>query len=53
MSVEEIEKVIRLWEYKQITFEQVVGKILLMLQAHHHRLLKLEATPQPPRPPKR
>ena len=46
MSVEEIEKVILLWETKQITELQVIGKILLILLDHKKRLLKLAATKQ-------
>ena len=44
MSVEEIEKVILLWETKQITELQVIGKMLLILLDHKKRLLKLAAT---------
>ena len=46
MSVEEIEKVILLWETKQITELQVIGKMLLILLDHKKRLLKLAATKQ-------
>ena len=60
MTVEEIDKVIDLWQYEQISLEQVIGKILLLLQDQHRRLLKLEATPKreepkpkPKRPKKR
>ena len=52
MIVEPIEQVIKLWEVERITLEQAIGKILVLLQEHHTRLLKLEATPKPP-PPKR
>ena len=48
MSVEAIERVIALWEVGQITTEQAIGKILRLLQEHHRRLLKLEATPKRP-----
>jgi len=50
MSVETIKQVIRLWEVERITMEQAIGKILVLLQEHHTRLLKLEATPKPPPP---
>jgi len=58
MTVEDIDKVIDLWQYEQISLEQVIGKILLLLQDQHRRLLKLEATPKeqgpkPKRPKKR
>jgi hypothetical protein len=43
MTVEPIERVIKLWESEQITTEQVIGKILLWLRDLHQRLLKLEA----------
>ncbi len=44
MPVEEsIEKVITRWENEQITPEQVIGRILVWLQDHQKRLLKLEA----------
>jgi hypothetical protein len=43
MTVEPIDRVIILWESRQITTEQVIGKILLWLQQLHQRLLKLEA----------
>jgi hypothetical protein len=43
MTVEPIDRVIKLWESEQITTEQVIGKILLWLQQLHQRLLKLEA----------
>ena len=44
MSVEPIKEVIRLWETGQITIEQCLGKILLLLLQFERRLLKLEAT---------
>jgi len=43
MSVEKIEAVIALWEREAISVEQVIGKILLLLLAHHRELLKLKA----------
>jgi len=43
MSVEPIEVVIRLWETERITVSQAIGKMLLWLQEHHKRLLRLEA----------
>jgi hypothetical protein len=43
MTVEPIDRVIKLWEARRITSEQVIGKILLWLQQLHQRLLKLEA----------
>ena len=43
MSVESIKEVIKLWEIGQITIEQCLGKILLLLLQHNNRLLKLEA----------
>ena len=43
MSVEEIEKVISLWKTEQITEQQVIGKMLLILLDHKKRLLELEA----------
>ncbi len=46
MSVEEIEEVINKWENEQITLEQIIGKMLVMLRDHKKRLLKLEATPK-------
>ncbi len=46
MSVEEIEKVISLWRTEQITEQQVIGKILLILLDHKKRLLKLEFPPK-------
>ncbi len=46
MSVEEIEKVILLWETKRITELQAIGKILVMLLDHHKRLLNLADTKQ-------
>ena len=42
MSVEPIKEVIRLWETGQITTEQCLGKILLLLLQQDQRLLKLE-----------
>jgi len=51
MTVESIEQVIRLWKVERITLEQAIGKILVLLQEHHTRLLKLEATPKPPPKP--
>ena len=44
MSVEPIKEVIRLWETGQITIEQCLGKILLLLLQQDRRLLKLEAS---------
>ncbi len=46
MTVEDIEAVINKWENEQITLEQVIGKMLVMLREHKKRLLKLEATPE-------
>ncbi len=46
MSVEEIEKVILLWETKRITELQVIGKMLLILLDHKKQLLNLAATKQ-------
>jgi hypothetical protein len=43
MSVEEIEKVILLWETERITELQVIGKMLLILLDHKKRLSELEA----------
>ena len=43
MAVEKIETVINLWEREDIDIEQVIGKILLLLLAHHQDLLKLQA----------
>jgi hypothetical protein len=43
MTVEPIDRVSKLWHTRQITTEQVIGKILLWLQQLHQRLLKLEA----------
>ncbi len=43
MSVEEIEKVILLWESEQITEPQVIGKMLLILLDHKKLLLELTA----------
>jgi hypothetical protein len=43
MAVEPIDRVSKLWHTRQITTEQVIGKILLWLQQLHQRLLKLEA----------
>jgi len=51
MAVETIDQVIHLWEVERITLEQAIGKILVLLQEHHTRLLKLEATPKPPPQP--
>ena len=44
MSVEPIKEVIRLWETGQITVEQCLGKILLLLLQQDQRLSKLEAS---------
>ena len=44
MSVEPIKEVIRLWETGQITIEQCLGKILLILLQQDQRLLKVEAS---------
>ncbi len=45
MPVEEtLEQVIIRWENEHITIEQVIGRILVRLQAHEKQLLKLEAT---------
>jgi len=46
MSVEPIKEVIRLWETGQITIEQCLGKILLLLLQQDQRLLKVEASAQ-------
>jgi hypothetical protein len=46
MSIEEIEKVILLCFPKQITEQQVIGKMLLILLDHKKRLLKLAAIPK-------
>jgi hypothetical protein len=43
MSVESLEQVIKLWDTGQITAEQAIGKLLLILRNHDHRLSKLEA----------
>ena len=55
MTFESIEQLMRLWEYERLKTEQMIGRILRLLQQHHERLLKLEATtpkpPPPPRPP--
>jgi len=66
MSLESIEQLMRLWEYERLKTEQVIGRILRLLQQHHERLLKLEAAlsrleprsqsgprsqSQPPQPP--
>ena len=56
MTLESIDQIMRLWEYEQLTPEQIIGRILRLLQQHHDRLLKLEATPkqsEPPPPPQR
>lgn len=45
MAVESLKEVIKLWETGQITIEQCLGKILLLLNEHHKRLLKIETTP--------
>jgi hypothetical protein len=42
MSVESIKKVIRLWEIGNITTEQCLGKLLLLLLEYSQRLTKLE-----------
>ena len=42
MTVEPLEKVIKLWETGQITPEQAIGKILLWLRELYDRLSKLE-----------
>lgn len=42
MAVESIEEVGKLWKTKQITAEQVIGKILLLLLQYQTRLVKLE-----------
>lgn len=47
MSVEPLEKVIKLWETGQITIEQAIGKILLWLWQLEARVSKLEATRRP------
>ena len=44
MSVEPIKEVIRLWEVGEITMEQCLGKILILLLQYDQRLLKMEAT---------
>jgi len=60
MSLESIEQLMRLWEYERLKTEQVIGRILRLLQQHHERLLKLEAAlsqmgprsqSKPPQPP--
>ena len=62
MPLETIDQLMRLWEYEQLKTEQIIGRILRLLQQHHTRLLKLEAAlsqlgppPQqgPPPQPKR
>ena len=44
MSVEPIKEVIRLWETGQVTIEQCLGKILLLLLQQDQRLLKVETS---------
>lgn len=44
MSVESIKEVIRLWETGQITTEQCLGKILVLLLKQEQRLTKLETS---------
>ena len=43
MSVETVEQVIKQWETGQITQEQAIGKLMLLVRQLHQRLLKLEA----------
>ena len=44
MSVEKVEAVINLWKREAISAEQAIGKILLLLLAHHQDILKLKAS---------
>ncbi len=43
MSVEPINEVIKLWEIGDITVEQCLGKLLVLLLQYDKRLLKLES----------
>lgn len=43
MSVEPIQEVIKLWERGEITVEQCLGKILLLVLQHHQQITTLEA----------
>ena len=43
MSVEPIQEVIKHWERSEITVEQCLGKILLLVLQMHQRLATLEA----------
>ena len=42
MAVESIKKVIKLWEVGDLTTEQCLGKLLLLLREYSQRLTKLE-----------
>jgi hypothetical protein len=44
---------VRRWEREEITIEQVIGQILLWLDALSLRVTRLEATPDEPRVPKK
>ena len=43
MAVESLKEVIKLWETGEITIEQCLGKVLLLLLEQNTRLLRLEA----------
>ena len=45
-NLDHLEEVISLWKREQITEQQVIGKILLILLDHNNRLLKLEFPPK-------
>jgi len=53
MTLETIDQLMQMWEHERLTTEQIIGRILRLLQAHHVRLLKLEASPSSPPPPPR
>lgn len=48
MTHYEIADLIKRWNRKALTADQVIGQILLLLLSLHRRLLKLESTPRRP-----
>ena len=44
MAHHDLKELLRLWEREDITTEQAIGQILLVLWSFNQRLLKLEAT---------
>jgi len=44
MAHYDLQNLVKLWERDDITTEQAIGQILLLLRTFNQRLLKLEAT---------